>query len=408
MTAKQQRRDFVRVLGGAALAASVPGALVRAQGTDSKIKFGWAISKTGPFAGGAASAQIPNYRLWVDDVNKTGGISVGGAKRLIEVVEYDDRSQPEEAVRAIERMVNQDKVDFLLPPWGTGMNLAVAPAFHKGNFPMITPSCITDQMPQLVKRWDNMFSLLGTASSYSDAIVAVLAQLRTDGKIGSKVAMVNVTDQFGLELAAAARKSLKAAKFELVVDSSYPISTQDMTPLIADAQRANPDVFLGFSYPPDTLGLTEAARVRGFNPKVFYAGVGTALPLYVGKFGPNAEGVIGPGGWNPTSDAIKAYIARHTALIGHPPEQWVSVLCYSGLQALAQSIEKVGKLDRPAIIKTLGSTTFDTVSGPLKFSNHFLTGGWTVGQWQGGTFWGIAPKQPGAKDPIAKPAWKAA
>lgn len=407
MTARRQRRDFVRILGSAALAVSVPGAFVRAQGADSKIKIGWAISKTGPFAGGAASAQLPNYRLWVDDVNKAGGISVGGTKRLIEVIEYDDRSQPEEAVRAIERLVNQDKVDFLLPPWGTGMNLAVAPAFHKGNFPMITPTCITDQMPQLVKRWSNMFSLLGTPSSYSDAVVALLAQMRTEGRIGSKVAMVNVTDQGGLELAAAARKSLKAAKFEIVVDSSYPISTQDMTPLIADAQSASPDVFLAFSYPPDTLGLTEAARVRGFNPKVFYAGIGTALPLYVGKFGANAEGVMGPGGWNPASDAIKAYIARHTALIGQPPEQWVSVLCYSGLQALAQSIEKVGTLDRPAIIKTLGSTSFDSVAGALKFDNHFLAGGWKVGQWQGGTFSGIAPQQSGAKAPVAKPAWKA-
>jgi branched-chain amino acid transport system substrate-binding protein len=408
MKSNPHRRDFVRVLGGAALAASVPTAFVRAQGADSTIKVGWSISKTGPFAGGAASAQIPNYRLWVDDVNKAGGISVGGAKRRIEVVEYDDRSQPEEAVRAIERLVNQDKVDFLLPPWGTGMNLAVAPAFHKGSFPMIMPSCITDKMPELVKRWDNMFSLLGTASSYSDAIVAVMSQMRSEGKIGSKVAMVNVTDQFGLELAAAARKSLKAGKFEIVLDSSYPITTQDMTPMIADAQRTNPDVFLGFSYPPDTIGLTDSARVRGFNPKLFYAGVGTALPLYLGKFGANVEGVMGPGGWNPDTEAIKAYIARHTALNGQPPEEWVSLLCYSGLQALQQAIEKVGKIDRPAIVKTLGSNTFDTVFGPMKFDNHFLVGGWQVGQWQSGTFAGIAPQQKGTRTPIAKPAWKTA
>lgn len=406
MTAQASRRAIVRALGGAALAASVPASLVRAQ-TGDRIKIGWAISKTGPFAGGAASAQLPNYRLWVDDVNKAGGIGVGGSKRLLEVVEYDDRSQPEEAVRAIERLVNQDKVDFVLPPWGTGMNLAAAPVIHKGGFPMIMPTCITDQMPQLVKRWNNMFSLLGTPSNYSDAIVALLTQMRSDGKIGNKVAMVNVTDQGGLELAAAARKSLKAAKFDIVVDSSYPISTQDMTPLIADAQRANPDAFLAFSYPPDTLGLTEAARVRGFNPKLFYVGVGSALPLYANKFGANAEGVMGPGGWNPNSEAIKAYIGRHQALIGQPPEQWVSVLCYSGLQALAQAIEKVGKLDRAAIVQALNSSTFDTVAGPLKFDNHILAGGWTVGQWQGGTFAAIAPKQAGAREPVAKPAWKA-
>ena len=404
---KQNRRSFVGALGSTAAAMSMPW-MAQAQTSAPTIRIGWAISKTGAFSGGAASAQLPNYRLWVSDVNKAGGISVGGIKRLVEVVEYDDRSQPEEAVRAVERLISQDKVDFLLPPWGTGMNMAVAPAFKKGDFPMIAPSFISDRMPELVKRWDNIFSLLSPASVYAEGIVAVLADQRQRGLIGNKVAMVNVTDQFGLELAAAARKALKSGNFELVVTNAYPISTQDLTPLIADVQRSNPDVFLAFSYPPDTLGLTEAARVRNFNPKIFYAGVGTALPVFAGKFGANTEGVMGPGGWNPGSDAIKAYTDRYKALNGGTPEQWVSVLCYSGLQALQQAIEKVGSLDRRAVVNALAAGTFDTVSGPLSFDNHILRNGWQVGQWQGGVFRGVAPtRQPGAAPVIQKPSWKA-
>jgi branched-chain amino acid transport system substrate-binding protein len=402
----QNRRQFVGALGAAAAAVTTPFA-VRAQGT-SPVRIGWAISKTGPFAGGAASAQLPNYQLWVSDVNKAGGINVGGTKRPIEVVEYDDRSQPEEAVRAVERLISQDKVDFLLPPWGTGMNMAVAPTFKKGDFPMIAPSFITDRMPELVKRWDNIFSLLSPASAYADGIVAVLTFQRQAGRIGNKVAMVNVTDQFGLELAAAAKKALAAANFEVVVANGYPISTQDLTPIIADVQRANPDVFLAFSYPPDTLGLTEAARVRNFNPKIFYAGVGTALPVFAGKFGAAAEGVMGPGGWNPNGDAIRAYTERYRAATGNAPEQWVSVLTYSGLQALQQAIEQVGSLNRPAIVNALKTKTFATVSGPLHFDNNILRNGWLVGQWQGGVFRGVAPsRQEGAVPIVAKPAWKA-
>lgn len=402
---KQNRRQFLGTMAAAATATMAPFA-ARAQG-NAPIRIGWAISKTGPFAGGAASAQLPNYQLWVQDVNKAGGILVGGTKRLVEVVEYDDRSQPEEAVRAIERLVSQDKVDFLLPPWGTGMNMAVAPAFKKGDFPMIAPSFITDRMPELVKRWDNIFSLLSTATGYAEALVEILVQQRQAGRIGNTVAMVNVTDQFGLELVSAARKALTAAKFEIVMTSGYPISTQDLTPIIADAQRTNPDVFLAFSYPPDTLGLTEAARVRNFNPKVFYAGVGTALPVFGGKFGASAEGVMGPGGWNP-SDAIKAYVERYRAATGHPPEQWVSVLTYSGLQALQQAIEQTGSLDRRAIIALLKSKSFNTVSGPLQFENNVLKDGWLVGQWQSGSFRAVGPANlPGAAPLVDKPAWKA-
>ena len=69
-------------------------------------------------------------------------------------------------------------------------------------------------------------------------------------------------------------------KFKLAYDKSYPIGTQDLAPIINEVKALNPDVFIAFSYPPDTLALTEQARIAGFNPKVFYTGVGTAFPLY--------------------------------------------------------------------------------------------------------------------------------
>lgn len=404
MGTRISRRDFIKTTGAAAAAMAFPS-IVSAQAERKSIKIGWAISKTGAFTAGASATQIPNYRLWVDDVNKAGGIKVGGAQLPIEAVEYDDRSQPEEAVRAIERLINQDKVDFLLPPWGTGMNMAVAPVFARNKFPQIAPSFITERMPELVKRWNNLFALLLPSAPYGEGIVGVLQKMREAGTIGGRVAVVNVTDQGGIELAKAARKALADAKFDIVYDAGYPIGTQDLNPIIAAAQQSKPDVFLAFSYPPDTLALTDAAQVRKFNPKVFYLGVGTALPLYRQKFGAATEGVMGPGGWNPESAAIQAYIERHKALNGTLPDHWVSYLCYSGLQALQQSIEKVGSLDREAIIKALGSDTFDTLAGPLRFENNIVKDAWVVGQWQGDTFSAVYPEKPGAKAIIAKPDW---
>ena len=79
-------------------------------------RIGYAISKTGPAAPGAATSTIPNYEMWVKEINDAGGLQVGDKKLPIEVVEYDDRSSSEEAVRAIDRLINQDKVDFILPP----------------------------------------------------------------------------------------------------------------------------------------------------------------------------------------------------------------------------------------------------------------------------------------------------
>lgn len=405
MTPKLRRRSVIGGIGAAAAALSAPG-LVFAQG--QRIKVGWAISKTGPFAGGAAVTQWPNYQLWIKDVNDAGGLNVNGRKMLLEPVEYDDRSQTEEAVRAFERLVSQDKVDILLPPWGTGLNLAVAPVFAKGGYPLLTASMASDRTAEVTKRWPNVFSLLATSTTYAEALVGVLADLRQSGRINGTVGVVHATEQFGIEMGNAARRALKAANFNIVYDGSYPGNTQDVTPIITEAQRANPDVFMAFSYPPDTIALTETARVRGFNPKVFYAAVGTGFPIYKGRFGDAINGVMGIGGWNPDSEAFRGYVRRHVAMHNREPDRWGSSLFYAGLQALGQSIEKVG-MDNAKIVSNLRSSSFDTIVGNLAFDqNNVRKGGWFVGQWQDGDFYGIAPKQPGAKPVVfPKPAWKA-
>src|SRR5437016_3500375 len=77
-----------------ALAAAAALALIAAAPAlaQDKIRIGYAVAKSGPNAPGAGITTIPNYKLWVTDVNAAGGINVGGKKMQIEVVEYDDQS----------------------------------------------------------------------------------------------------------------------------------------------------------------------------------------------------------------------------------------------------------------------------------------------------------------------------
>lgn len=161
-----------------------------------KIRIGWALSKTGPNAGGVATTQAPNYQLWVQEVNAAGGIllkSIG--KRVpIEVVEYDDRSNSEEAVRAVERLITQDKVDFVLPPWGTALNLAVGPTLHKYGYPHLAFTAVTDRAHDLAKRWPNAFFFLGTSAQYAEGLMTHLEGLRREGRIGNTVALIGVAD----------------------------------------------------------------------------------------------------------------------------------------------------------------------------------------------------------------------
>ncbi|WP_341702408.1 amino acid ABC transporter substrate-binding protein [Ferrovibrio sp.] len=373
-----------------------------------KIKIGYAISKTGPNAGGANITQIPNYQLWVKEVNDKGGLKIGSKRVPIEVIEYDDRSNSEEAVRAVERLVTQDKVDLLFPPWGTGLNLAVGPVFHKYGYPQLAFSAVTDLAPQLVKRWPNSFWFLGTSHMYVDALAGLIAKQQKAGKVNGNVAMVSISDGFGIDLSKAARDSFAKAGLKLVYDKSYPIGTQDMSPLIGEAQRSGADSFVAFSYPPDTIALTDQSKIASFAPKIMFLGVGVGFPLYPQKFGASIEGVMSLGGWSKDNAGTAEYRKKHNAMHGRDPDYWGSQVGYASLQMLEQAIERVGSIDRPAIIKELQTGTFDTVLGKIKLEDNMPKDAfWLIGQWQDGFYTGVAPDRTGAAGLVVpKPAWK--
>ena len=377
-----------------------------AQDDRTSVRIGYAVSKSGANAGGTAASTTPNYELWVSEVNGRGGLMVDGKRLPVEVVEYDDRSISEEAVRAIERLVVQDKVDLVLPPWGTSMNLAVAPMLHEYGYPHLAVAAVTDHADELTKRWPNLFFYEGTSTSIARNAFNVFDDLRKQGVIGSKVAVTGISDSFGIELAGAARKIADELDFELVYDKSYPVSTQDFTLILSEIKALEPDVFLAFSYPPDTLTMTEQAKIQGFNPPVYFTSIGTAFPLFLEKYGANAEGVMGVGGVNGESDLIKDYIGRHKKFAGFEPDRFTGPLTYASLEILEQAIERVG-LDREKIIAEMQTGSFKTILGDVTFKDNMLQNVFQAGQWQGGEFHGVSPSDlPGAHKPITKPVWQ--
>ena len=123
-----RRRFLTTAVGAAAGAATVPLLRTRARAQAKPIRIGYTMSATGPYAVGAGITQAPNYTLWQEQVNAKGGLAVKGeGRRMVEFVSIDDRSEIETAVRFYEKLATDDKVDLLLPPWGSAMNFAIAP-----------------------------------------------------------------------------------------------------------------------------------------------------------------------------------------------------------------------------------------------------------------------------------------
>ncbi|MEK9980066.1 MAG: ABC transporter substrate-binding protein, partial [Paracoccaceae bacterium] len=251
-------RSIFGVLSALALSAGAAFA-------DGVIKLGAIAPKTGGLAGGAVVTQWPNVQLWVEQVNARGGLNVAGEMMTIELVEYDDKTNPGEHIKLAQRLATQDEVDFIVAPYGTGFNIAAAPIYGKFGYPMIAVSAITDKMDELTSRYPNLFFTLGTTTAFVDGVKEILVEQRAAGEIGNEIAMVNVADAFGIELADRARELFAEEGFEIVYDKSYPLGTPDLSPVMKGAKESGAKAFVAWSYPPDSFGLAEQAIIENLD-----------------------------------------------------------------------------------------------------------------------------------------------
>ncbi len=397
-----------RLLCAAAAIGLIAGStqMLTAQDAPKSIKLGYVISLSGPQAAGALLTSVPNYRLWADEVNKAGGIMLKkyGKRIPLEVTEVDDRSNNEDMVRLVERLMTVDKMDIVLPPWGTGPNLQVLPVFAKHGYPHVMGTAATDRINDLAPKFDNAFWMLGRPSDGVKALVDMLNELRKKGQIKETVALFSVQHPFGAEFLVPAKAALAANNYKIVYETTYPLGSADLSAQIKAAKAANPDIMLAFSYPPDTFMLTEQSIANDFNPKVRFLSVGAAFPNYKAKFGDKINGFFGLGAWDPNGPGVQDWVKRHKDVNkGQEPDRWASSNTYAGLQMLQQAIERVGEIDNKKIIAELKTGTFKTILGDVKLENNQLTKLWWVGQYQDGEYKGVAPASlPGAVAPQVK------
>ncbi len=388
------------LLQAAAVSAVALPSILRAQA--APVRIGYTMARTGPWTTGAQVSQEPNYLLWAEQQNAAGGLSVKGAKRPIELISSDDRSDIDTCVRTYEKLMGSDKVDLVLPPWGSNANFAVAPLANRFGYPFLAPTALSRRLIEM--KLPYFFLMLQQPKPMMDALVDML---KAQG--AKSVAVIYVDDLFGLENYAALKVALSGSGINLVEDKSYPLGVKDLSPVLRSMKDKAPDAFVGLTYPPDTILASRQSKEIGFNPKFFYASVGTAFQLYRNVMQAGAEGVLGMGSWNgKTSAGAKAYFDAHVKKFGaaKEPDRWASGATWASLEILTAAVAKAG-LDKKAIRDFVAGTEHSTMLGKIKFagSENVGTPG-SVGQWQKGEFEVVWPKAI-ATAPLlpAKPAW---
>lgn len=373
-----------------------------------KIVIGNAITLSGPYAAGSIPTQVNPYDMWLKEVNAKGGIYVKeyGKKLPVEILRYDDKSDRGTCVRLVEKLILDDKVDLLLPPWSTGLHFAIAPIVTKYKYPVIGPTVDSLKLREIAHTIPYMFVILNQPPEKAEAIVTLFKELGV-----KSAAVLHHTDLHGIEFAGYVAPRLAAGGVDIALYKSYPMGAKDLSPLLKKVKAANVDALLVFSYPPGTFLITGQAKAIGLNPKLFYTSIGTAFSPYRDAFGAKVvEGVMGTGAWNPKVPypGAKAFWDRMVKFAGAGKTDWYgNAFCYSSVQVLQQAIEKAGTLDRVAIRNVIASETFNTVIGPVRFENQFnVQSPGEVGQWQKGKYEVVAGKEKRTAAPIyPKPAW---
>ena len=356
-----RRRELLKYAGATALAAPF---IQAARADTGAVKIGVVGAKTGPLAPGAAATFFPPWQLWAHEVNQAGGLKLKNGARKVELIEYDDHTQPP---RRSKRSSGSPALIRLI-----GSSACTAPASTSPQRQHLRSLAIRKSQWPASRIWArswsrnirDFFSLMAQPLNTARPSSTSSRSCVIGGQMGNKVAMVNVADEYGIESANISRKLFPAAGFELVYDKSYPLGTQDYSPVIKAAKAANPDAFIAYSYPPDTFGLTDQAKIENFNVKAYYNGIGCAFAGFSGKYGAAAENVIGFGGM-PDNEKIRAFLKLHKEVTGIDSDYNACPYFYANGQVLTQAFEGAGTVDREAVTAYLKSHTFKTLIGEI-------------------------------------------
>ena len=372
------------------------------------MKVGVSLALTGGVAAnGKQILMALEFRR--DDINAKGGL----LGRPVELVYYDDQSNPSNVPALYTKLITVDKVDLLLGPYATNMVAPAMPVIMQNNKTTISFLAIGINRHFNYPRYFSMVPVGPKGpGAFSDGFFELAA---AQSPKPQTVAIVSADAEFAKTAADAARENAKAAGFTVVYDRSYPPPTTDFLPVVRAVQAANADIVYVAAYPPDTVGIVRAANEINLVPKMFGgAMIGMLVTPIKVQLGPLANGlVIGesfvrapPFEFPGVADLFKRYQAKAAGQGVDPLGHGFVPFGYAAGQVLAKAVEETKSTDDDKLAAYIHSNTFKTVVGDVAFGKD---GEWAKSRQLFTQFQNVAPNdleqfRTGSKQVILWPA----
>jgi branched-chain amino acid transport system substrate-binding protein len=355
---------FVRRAGlalAAFLLASLPSRAAE------PIKIGFTMALTGAVAPNGKQ-NLAAFEIWRDDVNARGGL----LGRPVQLVYYDDQSNPANVPALYTKLLDVDKVDLVIGPYATNM---VAPAMpviiaHKKMTISILGLGVNRQF-----NYPRYFSTVPLGPEGPPAYSRGFFQLAlAQSPKPQTVAIIAADAEFARTSSDGARANAKAAGLKIVYDAKYPPNNTDFLAVMRGVQAANPDIVYAAAYPPDTVGIIRAAHEIGLKPRMFG---GSLVGLYVTptkmQLGRLLNGIVINESFVPamkfagSAELLEKYQAKAKALGTDPLGYGFVPFAYAVGQLVATAVEQTHSLDDDKLAQYLHAHTVDTVIGPLSY-----------------------------------------
>jgi branched-chain amino acid transport system substrate-binding protein len=340
---------------------------------DEPIRIGTTQSLTGPLADFGTN-QLRGLQMWVGDVNARGEL----LGRPVELVHYDDGSDPERSAQLYQKLIEQDKVDLLIGPYSSAITMAASQVAEEHDFPMLTLGASADQIWE--QGYSNIVGLDTPSSRYMD--IAIEAAV-TEG--ARTMALVYDDTEFARDVVRGVQVKARESGLTIVLDESAT-KIADI-PAMADRLRAvNADVILAIAYIDGSVYLVRELNRANVKPKMLVFAVGASLAEFGQELLGEAEGVVGVVQWlrGIRMPGAQDFAYRFRKLYGNNPAAYAA-LGYSGGQVIEAATRLAGTTDHAAVREQLHNMTFNSLLGIYKVDEN----GRQVGkknyllQWQG-------------------------
>jgi len=332
------------------------------------IRIGAAVSLTGTYA---REGQLTRdgYLFWVEKVNAAGGIRVGDKRYKVELIVYDDRSDPQTSVRLTTRLITEDNVNFIFGPYSSGITNATSAIGER--YRVITIAT-TANAPELYERgYRYLFGTLPLATTYLYPVLEMAANLPNPPK---KVAIITPDNLFAIAAAEGARQYAEQRGFEVVYFARYPADTTDVSSLLAAIRDAGAEVLLCTGFLQDGMLVVRQAKELRYNPAIMGFTVAASIPDFRINLGKDAEGIMGGEWWTPQMGwfddffgTASQYAAEFEARFGYTPTYHAASSSIGGY-LLQLAIERAGTLDTEAVRQQLLKLDEVTMFGPVSFN----------------------------------------